>query len=278
MARKNHPYKISIFSEFSALSALVIGLMVIFTLVSLALTVWMVIPPPKEARLEDEAGIFTQEESQELLEAMKSIRSENEISVIVVTVSDKGTHYMKKDETGSIRYAQDRYTKLAHFEKFRDNSGVLILLDLDGEYRYFDIITFGTARTSITDAECRSIILSQQDLLEEKLYSDAVSNTLRQIDNHEFESPLLILTYASFIIIPIAITAIVIGSVLNRHRSKKEQDDIDTYLDQRSLTSLKGTDNFERTVSEKLKARPEMVMILFLRSFMRGIGGGGEDD
>jgi len=276
MARKKRGYRISLFSEFSILSVFVIGLMVLFAILSLALTVWMAIPPPKEARLEDEAGIFTEEESQRLLRKMKSILREKEINVMVVTVSDKGSDYYEKDEQESIRYAQDRYMELSHFEKFRDNSGVLILLELDEDYRFFYVVTFGTAKSSVTNAECRRIFLSQKDHMEEGRYFDAIKNSLNQVKSHDFISLLLILTYASFIVLPIAITIISIRFVILKKRGKKTADDIDTYLDRNSLTNLKRTDNFIRTVvAESVEVRPLGVALLLLRIFAGGLGGSG---
>lgn len=236
--------KLSSISEFSALSRILTGALILATLCSLALYTWMAIPPGKVYRLDDQAGIFSSEESEEMLSLMQTISREKDINVMAVTVKDKGPDYRSQDESESIRYAQDRFKELSRFETLRDNSGVLIFLELDGDYRFFYIVTFGTAKASVTNAECDAIYREQIALLVDGDYQNAIRNSLNEISGHNFTSGLLILTYATFIIAPFLIVIPIIRLLARRKRSEITVNAA-TYLDPDKSNMIDSKDVFE---------------------------------
>lgn len=239
-------YKISALSEFSALSAVLIVVMVVGMLLSLAFYIWMAIPPSKVYKLDDDANLFSENEEEELLSLMKSISRKKDINVMVITTEDKGSGYGNSDGD-SVRYAQDRFKDLAKFQPFKDNSGVLIMVDM--ENRFFYIVTYGTAKASITNNECDSIYNRQLSFLQQGEYFTAIRRSLEEVADHNFTSGLLIFTYASFIIGPIGIVALVIKILLRRKRSKITVDHR-TYFDAKNSVNVGDEDIFEKeTVS-----------------------------
>jgi uncharacterized membrane protein YgcG len=274
-------YRISAFSDFSALSAVLIVVVIIATLFSLALYIWMAVPPGKVYRLDDQAGIFSETERDELLSLMKSIRRDKDINVMVVTVTDKGSDYQKQDESESIRYAQDRFKELSRFEKLRDNSGVLIFLELDGDYRFFYIVTFGTAKASITNSECDAIYKRQLSSLTSGDYQQAVQKSLVEISKHNFTSVLLILTYVTFIIAPFLIVIPIIRLIARKKRSQITVNAA-TYLDKDAPNMIKKTDIFSSMESSNDSFSDDdsedwggSALWIILRILMLFLGGGG---
>lgn len=279
--KDNSEYSVSGVSEFSALTRIMTIAFIVATIASLALYIWMAIPPVKVNRLDDQAGIFSEEERDELLSQMKDIRKEKGINVMVVTVADKGSEYKRQDESDTIRYAEDRFKELSEFKKLRDNSGVLVLIELDGEYRTFYIVTFGTARASITDSECTRISEGQVYLLTTGEYQQAVRGALDKISEHNFTSGLLILTYASFIIVPILIVIPIIRLVARRKRYQITVDE-STYLDPDAENTITRTDIYDGDASaqvsyveEENTAEGWQVFFIILRILLMFAGGGG---
>lgn len=240
----NSRYSISGVAEFSALSKVLTFLLIIAAIFSLALYIWMAIPPGKVHVIDDQAGVFSAEESGELLAQMEAIQKEKDINVMVVTVTDKGADYQRYDESQSIRYAQDRFKELSLFESLRDNSGVLILLELDGDYHFFYIVTFGTAKASITNSECKEIFSRQGSLLASGQYKQAIQNSLDDISDHNFTSVLLILTYAAFIIAPFLI-AVPIVRLIARRKKYEITATTETYLDPDAENVIQKTDVYD---------------------------------
>lgn len=278
--KDNSEYSVSGLSEFSALTKVMTIIVIIATLASLALYIWMAIPPVKVHRLDDQAGIFSEEESEELLAQMKDIKKEKDINVVVVTVSDKGPEYQRKDESESIRYAEDRFKELSRFEKLRDNSGVLIFIELDGDYHFFYIVTFGTAKASITNSECDAIYKRHIAWLTSAYYLKAVQGSLSEISDHDFTSGLLILTYAAFIIVPILIVIPILRLVVRRKRDQITVDE-STYLDPDAENTITRTDIYEGDetaevsyVEEESNAEGWQVFFIILRILLIFAGGG----
>jgi len=235
--------KLSIFSELSALSAVVVGLLIIGALLSLAFYIWMAVPPGKVYKVADYADLYTEEEKDELLSVMKSISRKKDINVMVVTVADKGSDYATYSDSASADYAEDKFRELTGFETFRDNSGVLILHDTS--HRYFYIATYGTAKASITNSECVEITGRQVPLLREGDNAEAVMQSLEEIKAHNFGSGLLLFTYTSFVVGPILIVALVLWIMAHRKRTKITVN-YKTYYDAKNSEILGDEDIFER--------------------------------
>lgn len=281
MQKENSEYSVSGLSEFSALTRIMTIVFIVATIASLALYIWMAIPPVKVNRLDDQAGIFSEEEREDLLAQMKDIRKDKDINVMVVTVADKGSEYKRQDGSETIRYAQDRFKELSEFKKLRDNSGVLILIELDGNYRVFYIVTFGTARASITDDECERISKGQVNLLTTGEYQQAVLGALDKISEHNFTSGLLILTYAAFIIVPILIVIPIIRLLVRKKRYQITVDEL-TYLDPDAENAITTTDIYEGDetadvsyVEEESNAGGWQIFFIILRILLMFAGGGG---
>lgn len=238
-------YKVSAFSEFTSLSALYIGIFVFLLVASLALYTWMAIPPAKVYELVDDADLFTEADEEEMLGVMKKISRDRDVNVMVVTVTDKGSDYMSWSESDSIRYAEDQFKELSRFEELRDNSGVLIFIEIDGGYRFFYIVTFGTARASITNEECDAIYQRQLPTLRDGDYSLAVKQSLSEIREHNFTSTLLIITYLSFIVLPIIAVVVILLIVARRKRTKITVDH-KTYYDSKNSVATGDEDIFLR--------------------------------
>ncbi|MFA5445263.1 MAG: TPM domain-containing protein [Bacteroidales bacterium] len=235
--------KLSVFSELSALSAVVVGLLVLAALASLAFYIWMAIPPGKVYKIADHADLYTDEEEDELLSVMKSISRKKDINVMLVTTADKGPDYGQLSNSESARYAEDHFRELTGFETFRDNSGVLILHDTSN--RYFYIATYGTARASITNSECVEITGMQGPLLKEGDNAEAVKRSLEAIKAHNFGSGLLLFTYTSFVIGPLLIVALVLWIMAHKKRTKITVN-YKTYYDAKNSEILGDEDIFQR--------------------------------
>ncbi len=275
---KSSPRKLSILSEFSAISFVMIGILVIGMILSIVIYILMVVPPAKVYKLEDDADLFSDDEEDEIRTLARNISRGKDINVIIVTTADKGESYGGYSESESIRYAQDQFKELTKFEPFRDNSGVLILTEIEGDYRFFYIVTFGTARASIIDTECDEIFYRHKSLLQSGDYAAAVQGSLEEIKNHNFTSGLLIFTYASFVFGPIAIVAFVLWIMARRKRSKITVDH-KTYYDAKHSEIIGDEDIYQReTVSVTYNSSGSSGGFSSGRSgggFSGGGGGGG---
>ncbi len=241
--RQTPKRKLSIFAELSALSAVVVGLLVIGAIAALAFYIWMAVPPPKVYKIADYADLYSDEEEDALLSVMKTISRNRDINVMVVTTDDKGSGYSPNSDSESARYAQDQFKELTGFETFRDNSGILILHDTS--HRYFYIATYGTAKASITDAECTGITGRQVPLLREGENAKAVLQSLEEIKAHNFSSGLLLFTYVSFFVGPLLVVALVIWIMAHRKRTKITVN-YKTYYDAKNSEITGDEDIFER--------------------------------
>lgn len=219
--------KVSALSEFSALSVGIIAAVILFTLVSLAGYIYMIRPPKKTVDIEDKAGLLSKAEESDLLKKAKKIRSEKQINVIIVTTDSKGSEYGYGDEA-SKNFAIARYKKLAETIPFKDNSGILFLIDMENRYLY--IYTYATAHAVISDAECTSMAKGVASELTAKKYAEGLDTLLDQVENRSFFSGALLLVYILFIVGPLVITAVVLFIVLHHKRNKVTVNQ-KTYLD-----------------------------------------------
>lgn len=234
--------KVSALSEFSALSAGIVTVLLILFVFSVAFYIWSAIPPSKTYKVEDDAHLFSASEEKAILSQARRISRDKDINVMIVTTDDKGSGYDWSEE-GSAEFAQDKFKELTKFKTFRDNSGVLILIDM--EYRFFYICTFGTAKASITNGECTDIYESMLPELQSDEFAEAVEGSLDQVEDHEFFSGLLVFTYASFIVGPLLIVFLVLW-ILSHKRRTKVTVTHKTYFDSGSTTNVEDQDIFER--------------------------------
>ena len=257
---ENNKPKVSALSEFSALSAGILAVVIVFALVSLALYVYMIRPPEKKVDIEDKAGLLSKDEESDLLKKAKKIRSDKQINVIIVTTDDKGSKYAYGDE-GSKEFAIDKYNKLAEAIPLKDNSGIIFLVDMQNEYLY--IYSYATAHAVIPDEECQAMAESVAYKFTDQEYAEGLDSLLDQLENRSFFSGALLMVYLLYIVGPIAITALVLYTVLHRRRNKITVNQA-TYLDPTASEANEDQDIFLRKTTSVTYA-----------SSGSGISGGG---
>jgi len=219
--------RISALSEFSALSAGILVVVAILAVFAVASYVYMLRPPVKTSALEDRADLLSESEVEDIAGLAENLSNKKQINVIVVTTSEKGGQYAYGDE-GSEAFASDKYVELANGQSFKDNSGVLLLVDMENRYVY--IYTYATAHAAVTNEECIQITDSVVYLLQQEQYASALESMIGQISDNDFFSGALILVYILYIIGPLAIAAIVLLIAGHKKRSKITTD-YSTYLD-----------------------------------------------
>jgi len=256
---ENNKPKVSALSEFSALSAGIIVAVVIFAIVSVFAYAFMTQPPKKMVDIEDKAGLLSKEEESDLLKRAKKIRSDKQINIIIVTTDDKGSKYDYGDE-GSKEFAIDKYNDLAKTIPFKDNSGIIFLIDMENRYMY--IYTYATAHAVIPDEECTAMFESVQSMLTGEEYAEALDSLLDQVEDRNFVSGAFLI-YILYIVGPLAITALVVFTVLHRKRNKITVNQT-TYLDPAASAENEDQDIFLRKTTSITYA-----------SSGSGISGGG---
>ena len=77
--------KKSIWGEFSALSGVMILVLVLVVIGSIAAFVFMNMRPEKKMKIIDDAEIFSESEIEELEDAARKLKDDNDINVVIVT-------------------------------------------------------------------------------------------------------------------------------------------------------------------------------------------------
>ena len=104
--------------------------------------------PEQEQRVFDDAGLFTEGEAAELEQKIAAAREKTEMDIVIVTTSDA------RGKTARD-YADDYYDENG-FGAGDDNSGVLLLIDMDNRELY--ISTCGMMIRYLTDARIESML------------------------------------------------------------------------------------------------------------------------
>jgi uncharacterized membrane protein YgcG len=234
--------KTSALSEFSALSAGILAVVIILACVSIAVYVFMMRPPLKISAVEDSAGLFSQTDEQKIAGLAKNLSSDKQINVIIVTTDNKGDAYAQDDE-GSANFAKDKYKELSHSKSFKDNSGVLLLIDMENRYIY--VYTYATAHAAVTNDECTAMTDSVVPLLKNQQYSAAIESLISQISNNDFFSGALVALYFLYIAGPVVIAGLVLFVVKRRRRNKITTNYV-TYMDRTKTKDAGDQDTFVR--------------------------------
>jgi len=231
----------SALSEFSLLSAGIIAVVVILAVVAIFTYVFMMQPPEKTYAIEDGADLLSQSEEDHISDLARNLSDKKQINVIVVTTEEKGSSYEQNDD-GSESFASDKYVELSAFKSFKDNSGVLILIDMENRYVY--VYTYATAHAAVTNEECVQMTDSVVPSLKDKQYSDALESLIGQISANDFFSGALVWLYILYIAGPVAIVALVLWIVLHNKRSKVSTT-YATYLDMTNTRDTGDQDIFD---------------------------------
>jgi len=209
--------KTSALSEFSVLSAGILAAVIVLAVVAVFAYIFMMRPPEKISVVEDKAHLLTKSEESRISDLAEDLSNRKQINVVVVTTDDKGSLYAQ-DDSGSESFAADKYVELTNFKSFKDNSGVLILIDMENRYVY--IYTYATAHAAITNSECVEMTDSVVPALKNEQYSQALESLIAQISDNDFFSGALVMVYVLYIAGPLAIVALVLFIVSRRKRSK----------------------------------------------------------
>jgi len=219
--------KTSVLSEFSVLSAGILTVVVVLAVLAVFFYVFMMRPPVKTYALEDGAGLLSKTEEKKIAGLAENLKDKKQINVIIVTTDDKGAGYVNDDE-GSASFAADKYSELAHSQSFKDNSGVLILIDMQNRYVY--VYTYAMAHAAVSNDECLQMTANVSPLLTDAKYSSAVESLIEQISDNDFFSGALVMVYVLYVAGPLAIVAVAVLIAKNKKRNKITTA-YNTYLD-----------------------------------------------
>ena len=219
--------KTSALSEFSVLSAGILTVVVVLAVLAVFFYIFMMRPPVKTFALEDGAGLLSKTEEKKIAGLAENLKDKKQINVIIVTTDDKGAGYVNDDE-GSASFAADKYSELAHSQSFKDNSGVLILIDMQNRYVY--VYTYATAHAAVSNDECLQMTANVSPLLTDAKYSAAVESLIEQISDNDFFSGALAMVYVLYIAGPLAIVTVAVLIAKNKKRNKISTA-YNTYLD-----------------------------------------------
>jgi uncharacterized membrane protein YgcG len=218
---------LSIFGEFSILSFGIIAGVVALAAFSVVLYFGLMQTPTKSIVIEDKADLLTKSEEKDIKNLAEDLSEKRQINVVIVTTDRKGDQYDIGD-AGSEQFAADKYRDLPKRTQFRDNSGVLMLIDMENRYVY--IYTYGTAHAAVTNEECVAITDSVVPALQSQQYADAMESMIGQISDNDFFSFALVMVYVLLIGGPLLIVALVLLAVSHNKRSKITTT-FATYLD-----------------------------------------------
>jgi len=249
--------------ELALLSYSLWAIFAVAVVFSIFLYIFMVIPPPKKARLEDQGNLFSVEEQEKIERMAKSISSEKDINVFIYTEASRGNFSSVTD--AEIQVKVDRkYREMADIIFLKDNSGIMVYID--EQERYFYIFTYGTAHASVTDSECDRIFRSVKNTLSAGNYGQATIKSLESIEEHSFTSGLLTITYVAMFVLP-PVLALLLVMWLVRKRKTKSATNSKTYLDQNNSQVYQNSDTYTR----------QMVDVRYVSSSSGGSGfsGGG---
>ena len=237
--------KKSILSEFNALSGTVMALIIGLVIFSIAAFIFMNRVPPKKVVIEDEAGIFSKSELEDLEEAAEALKDENDINVVIVTTCDNPN---AESDEACKDYASKVYKKHCIPHSLQDNSGICIYIDLTLDYpggRFFWLYTYGSAYFAVSDDECSQLFQSHRYLLETEDYSGAVEGIMDDLMEYEYHMTGLVIVYGCSIIIPLIIAFLV--AFVGTYNGKLDPvPESKRYLDKQSSTKIEREDEVLR--------------------------------
>lgn len=237
--------KKSILGEFNALSGALMALVIAIIIVSIGAFIFMNRVPPKKVVIEDEAGIFSEDELEALEEAAEALKDENDINVVIVTTRDNPN---AESDEACKDYASKVYKKHCIPHSLQDNSGICIYIDLTLDYpggRFFWLYTYGSAYFAISDEECQQIFQLHRSWLEKGDYAVAVEAIMGHLMGYEYHMTGLLIIYGCSIIIPLIIAFLV--AFVGTYNGKLDPvPDSKKYLDKQSSTQISRTDDVIR--------------------------------
>ena len=177
--------KKSIWGEFSALSGVMILVLIGIVVLSVAAFIFMNMRPEKRVKILDDAEIFDEDEMEELEDLAEDLRKENDINVVIATTRDNPEGTADED---CKKYAAKIYKKNCIRTSMQDNSGICIFIDLTLDYeggRFFWLYTYGTAFFAVDDDECQELFGRYKPELKSGRYSDAIESILEDLQEYD---------------------------------------------------------------------------------------------
>ena len=255
--------KKSIWGEFSALSGVMILVLVLVVIGSIAAFVFMNMRPEKKMKIIDDAEIFSESEIEELEDAARKLKDDNDINVVIVTTRHNPEGTADED---CKKFAAKIYKGNCIHTSMQDNSGICILIDLTLDYdggRFFWIYTYGTAFFSVDNEECQSLFGKYKPELKSAQYFDAIDHILDDLQDYDYHSSGLIVIYGACIIIPLLLAGLITLLCTFRRKLDKAPNS-STYIDRPNSKAIETTDTFIRKSTR-----------VYHTSSSSGGGGGG---
>mgnify|MGYP000923252850 CR=1 FL=1 len=214
-----------------------------------------------EARVYDQAALFTEQEKAHLEQRIGAIRAELSLDPVIVTVDDTGGK-------SSRDYADDFYDE-GGFGMGAERDGLLLLINMESREVY--ISTSGAAIDIFTDARIESILDAITPALSMGAYYDAGAVFLDElafygragIPEGQYRVDESDLTFGGrfkkslarsplYVLISMALAAIAVGIMAARNRGLVKTSAF-TYLDQDSFTVLASHDHLMNTHISKTR-------------------------
>ena len=251
------PAKWKFISELRGLSLLVILLVFAILSGSILLYLFMLKVPDKRVVIDDQMGLFSEQELAVLEEAAEELSNKHNINVAIVATNDKGYKY-GNNESGERDYADDYYRETFRSNPLQDNSGFVFLVDLTYTslgMRYFYIYTYGTAHYTVSNSEVEKIVRNHEDDLVEGRYASAFSGMIDDLDARDYTSPGLIITWVMLLLVPL-IVAIVFYLRFFKTKSLDDYPKSETFLNGKLCKSVETKDTFVSMMTTKVKRSP----------------------
>ncbi|MBO4687195.1 MAG: TPM domain-containing protein [Clostridiales bacterium] len=235
----------SLWSEMNAVSGAILAVIVAIVIGSIALFIYMNQKPAKHIVIQDDADIFTKEDIEDLEDLAKDLKKEHDINIVIATTRDNP--YGLSDDDCE-KNAAEIYKEKCIFTSMQDNSGVCLYIDLTQDQpgrRFFWLYTYGTAYFAVDDDSCQRLFSSHRKELEAEDYSVAIYNILVDLDQYNYHSTGLVITYSACIIIPLILAGL-ITLFCTVSRSLDKAPASQEYIDRSSCETLEKSDDFVR--------------------------------
>ena len=266
--------KKSLWGEMSALSGVVLAGVIALVIFSIGLYVYMNLIPPKHVVVQDDAGIFTDDQLEELEDFAEDLKKAHDINIVIATTRNnpRGT----SDEDCKA-YAADIYKEHCISTSMQDNSGFCIYIDLTIDQpgsRFFWLYTYGTAYFSVTDEDCNMLFSRYKGELQTQEYFVAIYNIMCDLDAVDYHSTGLVMTYGSSIIIPMILALIITFACTHKGKLDTIPKSVQ-YIDRSKCKTIEQSDEYVRQSTRVYRNESSSGGGGFHGGGFSGGGGGG---
>ena len=222
--------KISLLSTISTLSISLLILLIASMVGGIVFYLYMASPPPRYARVDDYGDLLSDADEADILIRLEGIKQSKDVNAFVVT--KMGQPYSENLSTNeknelSRRYAEQTYHNYASAKFTKDNSGFLLLIDMDS--RYLFIYTIDRFHAKFSDDDCTAITSTAAPFARDEDYAGAIDVILDKISSSSLSSSKYMLIQAFRFIGPLLITVIVFSCLKAKKKGTKTTS-AQTYL------------------------------------------------